>query len=336
MYHAGVTLVCELAAQFTDEAWAAPTTCPEWRAADLAGHLRCVADDFHEYLDDAPLSRLSRLMARSPSPESLARKLARQNTAELAALPDATGPEHIAAFAASARAYAARALAVWDLPHHRYGDTVVTVAGVVGAACAEWHLHAWDLAASLGKDYQPAQPGTAGRRLAGGQAAAAAGCRRARGPVRRRGSGARSGRRRNGRAGAPRGAGWRLGGPAPRLRPHPALTNFCGRWTMAYKNVGAVPTTTSARAVRTGRSLGMGLDVSAVRAMYPALADGYAYLDGAAGTQLPAPVIDAISDAYRSGLGNPTARSRPAGAPTRSSPKVGGRLPTWSAGTPRG
>jgi len=48
----------------------------------------------------------------------------------------------------------------------------------------------------------------------------------------------------------------------------------------------------------------MGLDVSAVRAMYPALADGYAYLDGAAGTQLPAPVIDAISDAHRSGLGN--------------------------------
>ncbi|HEY2305858.1 MAG TPA: aminotransferase class V-fold PLP-dependent enzyme, partial [Streptosporangiaceae bacterium] len=48
----------------------------------------------------------------------------------------------------------------------------------------------------------------------------------------------------------------------------------------------------------------MGLDVSAVRAAYPALADGYAYLDGAAGTQLPAPVIDAISDAHRSGLGN--------------------------------
>jgi cysteine desulfurase family protein (TIGR01976 family) len=48
----------------------------------------------------------------------------------------------------------------------------------------------------------------------------------------------------------------------------------------------------------------MGLDVSAVRAMYPALADGYAYLDGAAGTQLPAAVIDAISAAHRSGLGN--------------------------------
>jgi len=157
-YHAGVTVICELAAQFTGETWGAPTPCPEWRAADLAGHLRCVADDYHEYLDDAPVSRLSRLMARSPDAESLARKLARQNSAELAALADASGPEHIAAFEASARAYAARAFAVWDLPHHRFGGTVVTVGGMVGAACAEWHLHAWDLAAALGKDYQPAGP----------------------------------------------------------------------------------------------------------------------------------------------------------------------------------
>ena len=48
----------------------------------------------------------------------------------------------------------------------------------------------------------------------------------------------------------------------------------------------------------------MAFDVSKVRAAYPALADGYAYLDGAAGTQLPASVIDAIGDAYRAGLGN--------------------------------
>jgi cysteine desulfurase family protein (TIGR01976 family) len=46
------------------------------------------------------------------------------------------------------------------------------------------------------------------------------------------------------------------------------------------------------------------LDVGAVRAAYPALADGYAYLDGAAGTQVPAAVIDAVSGAYRAGIGN--------------------------------
>jgi cysteine desulfurase family protein (TIGR01976 family) len=45
-------------------------------------------------------------------------------------------------------------------------------------------------------------------------------------------------------------------------------------------------------------------DVNRVRAAYPALSDGFAYLDGAAGTQVPATVIAAIADAYRSGIGN--------------------------------
>jgi cysteine desulfurase family protein (TIGR01976 family) len=45
-------------------------------------------------------------------------------------------------------------------------------------------------------------------------------------------------------------------------------------------------------------------DVTRIRNAYPALADGYAYLDGAAGTQVPTAVIDAISAAHRGGLGN--------------------------------
>src|SRR5215468_545106 len=48
----------------------------------------------------------------------------------------------------------------------------------------------------------------------------------------------------------------------------------------------------------------MAFDVARVRAAYPALADGYAYLDGAAGTQVPATVIAAIGAAYQAGLGN--------------------------------
>ncbi|UJW32912.1 cysteine desulfurase-like protein [Saccharothrix sp. AJ9571] len=40
------------------------------------------------------------------------------------------------------------------------------------------------------------------------------------------------------------------------------------------------------------------------RAEFPALQDGYAYLDGAAGTQVPASVIDAIAETYRRGIGN--------------------------------
>jgi len=45
-------------------------------------------------------------------------------------------------------------------------------------------------------------------------------------------------------------------------------------------------------------------DVAAVRGLYPALADGDAYLDGAAGTQVPVAVIEAIAAAYRAGIGN--------------------------------
>ncbi len=45
-------------------------------------------------------------------------------------------------------------------------------------------------------------------------------------------------------------------------------------------------------------------DVARVRAAYPALADGWAYLDGAAGTQVPRAVIDAVADAWAHGIGN--------------------------------
>ena len=45
-------------------------------------------------------------------------------------------------------------------------------------------------------------------------------------------------------------------------------------------------------------------DVARVRASYPALRDGHAYLDGAAGTQVPEAVINAIAAAYRAGIGN--------------------------------
>jgi hypothetical protein len=59
---------------------------------------------------------------------------------------------------------------------------VITVGAMAGLACAEWHLHAWDLARALGKDYRPADPGlvltawqggTADRHAAAGEPALA-------------------------------------------------------------------------------------------------------------------------------------------------------------------
>lgn len=157
-YEDGVAAIGQLAARFSADAWDARTPCPEWRARDIAGHLRCIADDYHEYLDDAPASRYARLLASGSHPNALARKLARANAAELAALPDAPPAEHVAAFALAARAYARRLPSVWDLPHHQYLGQVITVAAMAGAATAEWHLHAWDLARALGAEHRPADP----------------------------------------------------------------------------------------------------------------------------------------------------------------------------------
>jgi uncharacterized protein (TIGR03083 family) len=153
-----VRAIVEIAGRFTADAWDAPTPCADWRAADLAGHLRCVADDYHEYLDDAPVSRLSRLMATGASPDAITKKLARQNAAELATLPDVAPHEHIAAFAESASRYVARLDPLLALPHHSYRGRLITVAGMACAACVEWHVHAWDLASALGHDYRPADP----------------------------------------------------------------------------------------------------------------------------------------------------------------------------------
>ena len=157
-YEDGIAAIEAITARFTTADWNAQTPCPEWRADDLAAHLRCVADDYNEYLDEAPASRFARLMATGTGPERIARTLARQNAAELAALPDDRPAAHIAAFARAARRYLARIGPLLGLPHHSYRGRVVTVAGMAGAACVEWHVHAWDLAAAVGRDYRPADP----------------------------------------------------------------------------------------------------------------------------------------------------------------------------------
>ena len=62
----------------------------------------------------------------------------------------------------------------------------------------------------------------------------------------------------------------------------------------------------------------MTFDIARVRASYPALAEGFAHLDGAAGTQVAAPVIDSIAGTLRRAVRTGAPRSRPRGGPARS------------------
>jgi len=125
-YLDGVAAVRTLAAQCSD--WTLITPCRDWQAIDLAGHLRCVAENYLEYLQDAPDSRLARLFAQDAASAVLIRQQARQNAAELAVLPPEPGPERIMAFTVSAGAY------------------------------ADLLPDAWDLAQALDLDYRPADP----------------------------------------------------------------------------------------------------------------------------------------------------------------------------------
>jgi cysteine desulfurase family protein (TIGR01976 family) len=54
------------------------------------------------------------------------------------------------------------------------------------------------------------------------------------------------------------------------------------------------------------------VDIDRVRASYPALAEGFAHLDGAGGTQMAAPVADAVAEAMRSAVSNRGTASAPA------------------------
>ena len=55
----------------------------------------------------------------------------------------------------------------------------------------------------------------------------------------------------------------------------------------------------------------MAYDVAAVRSHYPALASGEVFFDGPGGTQVPQPVIDAVSRTLAGPLSNRGPHSRP-------------------------
>ena len=91
------------------------------------------------------------------------------NAADLAALPDQSGPKRIIEFAVTARRYRERladvewtlVLGVWD------GIGALQIGQHTGLAVGEWHVHAWDLAQANREEHRPADPEivAAGRRV---------------------------------------------------------------------------------------------------------------------------------------------------------------------------
>ncbi len=148
-YDDGVAAVDTATSHIAD--WTSATPCSDWRAEDLAGHLVAVVRYYHDLLDSAAAGR-----PRSGLP--VRAELRAMNARELLALPDSNGPDRIATFLRLAAAYRVRlGRAEWDAFLGEWaGVGTLTVGEHTALAAGEWHIHAWDLALSTGRDHRPA------------------------------------------------------------------------------------------------------------------------------------------------------------------------------------
>jgi uncharacterized protein (TIGR03083 family) len=150
-YADGVDAIVAAATQVED--WSAPTPCAAWTATDVAGHVLAIARYYNGILDAVESGQPRRDLPRGRGLEAM-------NARDLAALPATGGPERIGEFATSARSYGDRLASVdWLMVLGYWADLgPLTVAKHTGLAVGEWHIHAWDLWQSIGRDHRPADP----------------------------------------------------------------------------------------------------------------------------------------------------------------------------------
>jgi uncharacterized protein (TIGR03083 family) len=144
----GVAAVEDITGSFDDDDWSAPG-CGQWSAADTVRHLVGVIDWYEQWLDRA-------LAGNNDSPFSES-EFESRNAAAIADLQHLDGAAAVAMFGARARSYLDKALDHLDTPFG-YPAGTVTVGLHLGVAAIEWHLHAWDIVAATGKDYEPDNP----------------------------------------------------------------------------------------------------------------------------------------------------------------------------------
>jgi hypothetical protein len=148
LYDEGVDAFARLAAALEGQDWDR-AACGEWGAAALTRHVAAVAGWYHEWLDRAERG--------DATPPFRGEDLAAQNELTLVPLAGTTGPAALELFVMRARSYRARLPDAWDLPYG-YPRGTVTAGLHAAMAATEWHLHAWDLAGSVGSGYRPSDP----------------------------------------------------------------------------------------------------------------------------------------------------------------------------------
>ena len=151
-FREGISGVRRVATLYVTGDWDRPTPCRGWTATDLAGHLSATADE--------GLATLRTLGATGEPTRMLGEEeLAEHNAKTLVMLPAQTGPRHISGFGRHAEQYADLVSTMpTGLVAAEYGERTFTLTEVLGSLAVEWHVHAWDLATTIGADYRPSCP----------------------------------------------------------------------------------------------------------------------------------------------------------------------------------
>lgn len=147
-YEESLRTFAELQPRITD--WDVPTPCGIWTLIDLSGHLLTIARYWHRLLDAAEAGHHFVGLPRG-------QELAAMNARDLANLRENSGPERMERFLELAGDHLRRIeRADWDVILGEWsGLGPLTVGEHSGVAIGEWHVHAWDVARSLGADHRP-------------------------------------------------------------------------------------------------------------------------------------------------------------------------------------
>jgi NAD-dependent dihydropyrimidine dehydrogenase PreA subunit len=144
----GVAAVEGFASRLSGGSWWRNTPCPAWTAADLMGHLACMAEDYNHALD-AITDGAGEAVLRSAD-------IDQHNAIRLLEISGLSPLARARSFGLAARRFAARTSAFASLHAFNLRARPWTV-GMYGCMCAiEWHVHAWDLGRSIDVSYRPA------------------------------------------------------------------------------------------------------------------------------------------------------------------------------------
>ena len=135
--------------------WDAQTPCGQWTLLDLSGHVLAIARYWHALLDAVQAGRHRVDLPRGDD-------LADMNARDLVGLDAVAGPERMDLFLEAARAHLQRITdAEWAITLGEWeGLGPLTIGEHSGVAIGEWHVHAWDMARSIGSDHRPEDAAT--------------------------------------------------------------------------------------------------------------------------------------------------------------------------------